>query len=385
MRITQLTYTPVSVPFSGDEVWTYGRRRGITNVLVEIETDEGLGGVGEAVGWPTPEIALAVLEDARSDVLGHDPALIVKLMQTLYLRRGWHYFRATAGCALAGLEMALWDLAGKAADLPLHVLFGGAVRDRVPYYWYVPAGSRDEMAETAREGVARGFDTLYLKVGFEPGGTVADVRAVREAVGVGPRLRVDANETWSVAEALSAIRELEPLGLEFVEQPVSMYDLGALGEVQERSRVPIAANQTTWDEFTTLDVLARGLASVIVTDPHQVGGLARFRQVAAVAEIANTPVVKHSFGDLGVTTYAAAHVLATCPNAGLAHQTHAQLLADDIVTGGVPALPDGSLALPDGPGIGIELDRDRVERYADLFCREGAFSAYEPHAEVPAT
>jgi L-alanine-DL-glutamate epimerase-like enolase superfamily enzyme len=381
MRITALTCTPVSVPFSVDEVWAYGRRRGITNVLVEVETDEGLVGVGEAVGWPAPEIALAVLESARPHVLRHDATRIGELMQTLYLRCGWHYFRATAGCALAGLEMALWDLAAKDAGLPLHVLFGGAVRDRIPYYWYVPAGSRDAMAETAREGVSLGFDTLYLKLGFEPGGTVADVSAVREAVGDGPRLRVDANEAWSVAESLRAIRELEPLGVEFVEQPVSMYDLAALAEVQERARVPIAANQTTWNEFTTLDVLVRGLASVIVTDPHQVGGLARFRMIAAAAEIADTPVVKHSFGDLGVSALAAAHVLATCPNAGLAHQTHAQLLADDVVAGGVPAPVDGGLSLPEGPGIGVELDRDRVERYADVFRREGSFSAYEPHAE----
>jgi glucarate dehydratase len=380
MRVSGLTFTPVSVPFDGEERWSYGRRRGITNVLVELETDEGVVGVGEAVGWPTPEVALAVLEDARPQVVGRDPALVVECMQHLYMRRGWHYFRATAGCALAGVEMALWDLVAKAADLPLHVLFGGAVRERVPYYWYVPADSREAMAETAREGVALGFDTLYLKVGFEPGGTVADVRAVREAVGPGPRLRVDANEAWSVAESLRAIRELEPLGLEFVEQPVSMYDLAALGEVSERSRVPIGANQTTWDEFATLDVLVRGLASVVVTDPHQVGGLARFRQVAAAAEIADTPVVKHSFGDLGVTTLAAAHILATCPNAGLAHQTHGQLLADDVVAGGVPALVDGALGLPDAPGIGAELDPDRVGRYADLYRREGPFSPYEAAA-----
>ncbi|MBD0318088.1 MAG: mandelate racemase/muconate lactonizing enzyme family protein [Thermoleophilia bacterium] len=379
MRVTGLICTPVSVPFEGEEVWAYGCRRGVTNVLVELETDEGLTGVGEAVGWPTAEIALAVLESVRGEVLGHESALIRELMQTLYHRRGWHYFERTAGCALAGLEMALWDLAGKAAGLPLHVFFGGAVRERVPYYWYVPSGSPEAMAEAAREGVALGFETLYLKLGFAPGGTVADVHAVRAAVGDGPRLRVDANEAWSVSESLHAIRELEPLRLEFVEQPVSMHDVAGLAEVHERSRVPVAANQTSWDEGTTFDVLVRGLADAIVTDPHQLGGLARFRTLAAVAEIADTPVVKHSFGDLGVSALAAAHVLAACPNAALAHQTHAQLLADDVVVGGVPPLVDGSLALPEAPGIGAELDRERVERYADAYRREGSFSPYEPH------
>jgi L-alanine-DL-glutamate epimerase-like enolase superfamily enzyme len=381
MRIANFTTTVVSVPFSAEEVWAYGRRRGITNVLVEVETDEGHTGIGEAVGWPTPQIAVDVLESARPLVVGADPWRIEELMRRLYLERGWHYFRHTAGCALAGLEMALWDLSGKASGLPLHVLFGGALREQVPYYWYVPAGDLETMRRTAQEGVERGFGTVYLKLGFQNGGTVEAARAVREAIGPLPLLRVDANEAWSVSEALRVIHELEPLGIEFVEQPVNMYDLDALAEVQERASVPIGANQTSWDEFATLAVLTRGIASVIVTDPHQLGGLSRFKKVAAIAEIADTPVVKHSFGDLGVSTIAAAHVLATCPNASLAHQTHYQLLEADVVTGGPPAFEYGSLALPDGPGIGIDLDPERVEEYAELYVREGELSPYAPHRQ----
>ena len=378
MRISALRTTIVSVPYTEDEIWVYGRRRGITNILVEVGTDEGLVGIGEAVGWPTPRIAVEVLESVEPAVLGRDPARIEELMRDLYLRRGWHYFRNTAGAALGGLEMALWDLAGKRAGLPLNVLFGGPVRERVPYYWYVPAGDHESMARTAREGVERGFGTVYLKVGFEHGGTIEAVRAVREAIGPEPRLRVDANEGWNVTEAVRFIRALEPLGLEFVEQPVNMYDLDALAEVSERVSIPIAANQTTWDEFATLAVLARGSAHVVVTDPHQVGGLSRFKKVAAMCEIADTPVVKHSFGDLGVTTYAAAHVLATCPNAGLAHQTHYQLLDVDVIAGGPPVFEEGGLALPDGPGIGVELDPERVAGFAELYERKGEFSPYEP-------
>src|SRR5439155_19625834 len=372
--------TTVSVQFTADEVWAYGRRRGITNLLVEVETDDGLVGLGEAVGWPTPEVAERVLDAAAPVALGHDAFRIEELMRRLYAERGWHYFRNTAGCALAGLEMALWDVVAKASSLPLHVLFGGAVRERVPYYWYVAAGPPEQMAASAREGVERGFSSVYLKVGFADGGSLETVRAIREAIGPDAALRVDANEAWSAGEAVAAIRELEPLGLEFVEQPVNMYDLAALEEVQERVSVPIAANQSSWDEFATLEILVRGLASVVVTDPHQLGGLQRFKKVAAMAEIADTPVVKHSFGDLGVSTIACAHVLATCPNAGLAHQTHYQLLGEDVIQGGPPAFENGGLALPDAPGIGVELDRDRVGEFAELYSRDGFFSPYEPHA-----
>src|SRR5262249_26025061 len=108
-RIASVRTTAVSVPFATDEVWAYGRRRGITNLLVEVETDDGVVGLGESVGWPTPEVAERVLEAATPLALGHDVFRIEELMRRLYLERGWHYFRHTAGCALAGLEMALWD------------------------------------------------------------------------------------------------------------------------------------------------------------------------------------------------------------------------------------------------------------------------------------
>jgi L-alanine-DL-glutamate epimerase-like enolase superfamily enzyme len=383
VRVSELHLTPVSVPFDRDELWSYGRRSGISNVLVQVVTDEGVTGVGEAVGWPSPEVALAVLEDARPVVLGRDPFRIGDVMRVLYDRRGWHYFRHTAGCALGGLEMALWDAVAKACGLPLHSLFGGAIRERVTYYWHVPAGDAPSMVAAARSGVESGYNTLYVKVGFEQGGTVREVRAVRDAVGPGPRIRVDANEAWTVAEARAAVREMEGLGLEFVEQPVNMYDHDALAEVSDGSSVPIAANQTTWDEYATLYVLKRGIAAVVVTDPHQAGGLARFKQLCAIAEIAGVPVVKHSFGDLGISTYACAHVLSSCANCGLAHQTHCQLLHDDVIVGGVPRHKGGALELPEAPGIGVELDPDRVDRYSRLYAGGTVFSAYEAPKEQP--
>ena len=370
--------TTVSVPFASDELWAYGRRRGITNVLVELETDDGLVGLGEAVGWPTPEVAEAVLETFREVVLGADPFRTEELTQTVFRRHPWHYFRQTAGCVLGGIEMACWDLVGKACALPLHVFFGGAVRDRVPYYTTVTPGEPADMARQAQEGVERGFETVYLKVGFGKGGDFEAVHAVREAVGPGPRLRVDANEAWTAGEAVAEIRRLEELDIEFVEQPVNMYDLDALTYVRERVNVPIGGNQTTWHEFATLDALKRPSVDAVVSDPHQVGGLARFKKVAAIAEIADAPIVKHSFGDLGVCSLASAHVLATCYNAGLGHQTHYHHLADDVIEGGKPEFEGGGLALPDAPGIGVALDPDRVERYAELYETNGWFSPYEP-------
>jgi L-alanine-DL-glutamate epimerase-like enolase superfamily enzyme len=340
-----------------------------------------VSGVGECPGHPSAPLVREVLEGVRETVIGRNPLLIESLVNVLMAQRGLHHFRHAANVALGGLEMALWDIVGKVAGRRLADLFGGPVRDLVPYYQYIPMAPSEEMAARAAEAVAAGFTTIYLKSGFERRKDVADVASVREAIGSGPRLRIDPNEAWSPAEAIAIIHELEPYELEFVEQPVSMYDLDGLARVRRAVRTPVAANQGAWLEFDVLDIVRKRAADVVLTCPHQLHGLLAFKKVAALLEIAGIPIIKHSFGDLGVTTHAAAQVIATCPNATLANQTHYNLLDEDVIAGGPPAFEDGALSLPDRPGIGIELDRERVALYEEAYLRDGEFSVYGPVAE----
>jgi L-alanine-DL-glutamate epimerase-like enolase superfamily enzyme len=376
VRITGLEVTIVSVPFTQPETWVWGRRHGITNALVEVSTDEGVTGIGECPGHPHVALVGEVLGAIAKTIVGQDPLRIERILSVLMARRGLHHFRHAANIALGGVETALWDIAGKIADQPLANLFGGRVRDRVPYYFYVPMASSEEMAAAAAKGAARGFETIYLKSGFDRQKDVADVAAVRAAVGPQVNLRIDANEAWSVADAISIARELEPYDLEFIEQPVSMYDIDGLARVRRAVRTPIAANQAAWLEFDVLEIVRRRAADVILTCPHQLHGLLAFRKVASLCELAGLPIIKHSFGDLGITTLAAAQVLSTLPAATLANQTHYNLLDDDVIAGGPPVFEGGALAAPGGPGIGARLDPDRVARYAETYRREGEFEVY---------
>ena len=381
MRIAELRVTVVSLPLREPETWIWGRRFGITNAIVEVVTDEGLVGVGECPGHPSVRLVREVLDLARDVIVGEDPLRIEHVLHLLLARRGLHHFRHAANVALGGLETALWDIVGKVAGQPLASLFGGPLRDQIPYYSYIPMGPSERMAAQAAAAVAEGFGTIYLKSGFEREKDVADVAAVREAIGAGPKLRIDSNEAWSPAEAIAIIHELEPYDLEFVEQPVSMYDLDGLARVRRAVRTPVAANQAAWLEFNVLDIVRKRAADVVLTCPHQLHGLSAFKKVAALLEIAGLPIVKHSFGDLGVTTYAAAQILATCPNATLANQTHYNLLDDDVIAGGPPVFENGALTLPDGPGIGVELDREKLALYEGVYTREGEFTVYGPVAE----
>jgi L-alanine-DL-glutamate epimerase-like enolase superfamily enzyme len=378
MRIRSIEVTIVSVPFDKPEAWRFGRAWGVTNVLVQVHTDEDIVGLGEAPGNPAATVIAEAIRTMAGLLIGHDASRIVPALRLLRAR-GWHHYRYIGNTASAALEMALWDILGKARGCPISDFFGGLQRDLVPFYWYLPVSDRDpaRAVQEAVEGVERGFDTIYIKVGFDLLNDLAITQAVREAVGPSVALRVDANEGWAPHEAIRMLTALEELDLEFCEQPIDMRDVEALARLRSRTRTPIGANQTAWLDHNVLDIAARHAADVILTDPHQAGGLSVFRDVAGICEIAGLPLAKHSFGDLGVTTAASLHLLGGLPEPTLAHQTHLELLQSDLL-----ARPfefrEGALAVPRGVGLGVELDRADVARYARLYEEIGEFSGYAP-------
>lgn len=378
MRSTIVDFrtTIVSVPFTEPETWAYGQRLGISNVIVELETDHGEIGLGEAIGFPSVRVVNEVLKLMRPLVIGRDPFDHEVIVHELTKLHGWHHFRHTGACALGGIDIALWDLVGKIAKQPIYKLFGGAFRDRIPYYWYVPNKDLQSMAAMARRGVDQGFDTVYVKLGTGFDRDLEVARTLREAIGPQPKLRVDANEAWADGSALAIMRRMAEYDIEFFEQPLYFYDHDGAAHLRQALGLPVGANQSAWDEADILQVVKKGAADVALTDQHQLGSLARFSRAGWLLAGAGIPTIKHSFGDLGISSSAAIHVMASCPGFSRANQTHMTILTDDILMGGLPTFDRGCLPLPQGPGLGVELDRARVDRYAGYFEEHGEFPAY---------
>ncbi|HEV2378964.1 MAG TPA: mandelate racemase/muconate lactonizing enzyme family protein [Terriglobia bacterium] len=376
MRIVEFKTTIVSVPFKGPETWAFGKKFGISNVVIELKTDTGLVGLGEAVGFPSVRVVDEVLRSMQPIVLGRDPFDNAVLIHELTFNFGWHHFRHTGNCALAGIDMALWDLVGQCTREPLYKLFGGAFRKRIKYYWYVPDMELGAMAEMAKQGIEQGFDTVYVKLGrgFEHDLQVAQV--VRSAVGPRAKLRVDANESWADGSALSIMASMSQYDIEFFEQPLLYYDHDGAASLRRALGLPVAANQSAWTEPDIVEIIKKGAADVILTDQHQIGSLMRLHRAAWMLAGLGIPVIKHSFGDLGISTAAAKHVMASCPNFERANQTHFGVLTDDIIVGGLETFRNGCLTLPEGPGLGVKLDPARVERYAEYYREQGEFSSY---------
>lgn len=387
MQITGLRPTVVAVPFRRDEFWAFGRRRGLVSVLLEVDTDEGIVGLAEASAYPTPDVVLAVLRSLEPLVVGQDPFRIERISKRIEAIGTWHHVGQSSP-AIAAVETACWDIVGKVCGQPLVNLFGGRVRDEVEYFYYLHRGDPSAVADDARAAVEQGYRTLYLKVGSDdPADDLARVEAIREGGGDRARIRVDANESWSTGTAVRLVREMDRrAGLELVEQPTSGRNLDEMAHLRCSIDVPLLSNEATWTRHDVLAVLKAGAADVVSVDNQMDGGLLNLKRAAGICDAGALPVLKHSLGELGVATYAGCHVLASTPNVLHASQAYGSLLADDVVAG-VDVLPyrDGHLAVPEGPGLGIELDRDKVERYARLYREEGAGFAFHDLEATSAT
>ena len=270
-----------------------------------------------------------------------------------------------AEVAKAGLEMACYDVVGKALGTPVYNLLGGLVRDRVPLSFSIPFGEPGEMARFAAELAGQGYRTVKVKVGVDARRDVEAVRRVREAVGPDVRVRVDANMAWRTPkEAVGMIADMEPYRPELVEQPLQPRDLAGMAFVRRHARVPIMADESVWTPRDAMDVIRAGAADVVNVYVSESGGLLPASRTFAMCEAAGIPCMIGSMPEFGVGTAAAIHLGVAMTNLGLDSDTCGVLYhAEDCLA--TPLRIEAGFAYPPaGPGLGVELDMDVVKRWS---------------------
>jgi L-alanine-DL-glutamate epimerase-like enolase superfamily enzyme len=350
--------------------WTGGIRESASGLIVEIFTDEGLVGIGEAPGPTIPTVKTIIDREFAQFLLEEDPHRVEWLVHRLEeYSRNWS---AIAAYAIAGVEMALLDLKGKSLEVPVAELLGGYCRERAPVIGYLFIDTPEANATKAAEFVEAGHTELKLKVGRDLGQDYDTIAAIRDRVGSDVKIRIDANMNWSVPAAIKWIKALEPLDIQFVEQPVPDFDLRGLAEVRRAVSTPIAADESCTTLRSALDLIEADAVDVFVVYPSEAGGLTRATQIAAVADAAGKWCVIGSWAELGVATIANTHVVAASSNFPFASDTHYPLQVDDVLTSAVQ-IEDGSIAVPHDPGLGVTLDPDRVAQLAGLELRESPF------------
>lgn len=371
MRITALRTRPLALAFKEPYHWAGRVDYGAVNVLVEVETDEGITGYGESTAARPAEGVVAALQGVAGLLVGEPPADIERLMRRCRFLGGFSHNPRFANLALAGVEMALWDILGKAANRPVHQLMGGACRAEVDYFAFPQGDTAGALAEDARAAVEAGYSVVYMKVGRGERADLENVAAVRAAIG-DRKLRLDANEAWDVHTAIRMINRLARFEPEFIEQPTPALSLAALKQVKDAVRVPIAADQSVYTLNDVYEVCRQQAADLIVLSFHETGGLLAFKKACAIAEAAGIAICLHGQSVSGMTDLAQHQVALSLPNLTDGNQIMHQLLVEDVLAAPDITPRQGKLnaAVASRPGLGFELNWDAIARATERYVRE---------------
>jgi muconate cycloisomerase len=368
LKITQVTTIPVEIPINAQRAIRSGRGSHTTSpfLIVQVYTDEGVVGLGEVsctAAWSGEDhFTAARMIDTylAPQLLGQDPTEIERLTQRMARVIAHNPFTKSA------IEMALWDILGKVANLPVYRLLGGAVRDFVTTKFSVSGLEAPRAAEIAAWAVEQGFRTMKVKVGIQPDEDVDRVYAVRAAVGPDIRLGIDANGGWSPRVAIQTIPRLYDANIYFAEQPVADLDVAWLADVRRNVRVPIMADESVFNLQDAMAVVRAGAADILSVYVGKGGGIGPARKMVAVAEAAGLVCTIGSNLELGVASAAMIHLGMATPTIA-AEEFPCDILTpffyeDDILLDPLPI--EGGKARPHNkPGLGVELDPHKIAKY----------------------
>ena len=381
MRIKDIRATPITVPLEAPLRHANGCHWGrFVRTIIEVETDEGLVGLGEMGGGG--ESATAAVHALKPYLVGRDPARIEEMRFLIANPTASLYNNRTQ--IVAALEFACLDLLGKQWDVSVSDILGGRLRDRVPFASYLffrypnrNNGSRevrtaDQLVKEALSLKERyGFSTHKLKGGvFAPEYELDCYRALADAL-PGDTFRFDPNGVWSVEQAIWFGQQIEDIRNDYYEDPV--FGLHGMRRVRDKVRMPLATNTVVVNfEQLCANVLDTAI-DVILLDTTFWGGIRPCIKAAGICEAFQYGVAVHSSGELGIQLATMLHLGAILPNLTFAADAHYHHLKDDIIEGGKMAYVDGAIAVPTGPGLGVRLDRDKMAEYHELYQRLGSY------------
>ena len=378
MKIIDLKTRTVAIPLNAQLRHNTGVHPGyFLRTVLELVTDEGLVGLGEVGGGDQR----GALQKLKPRILGLDPFHLGVIKQKV-LRSIYYLSNARS---YAAIEMACLDIQGKAMNRPVSDLLGGVVRDRVPFIAYLfwrydrPGGGHDERAEDLADFCVQlhaelGVQAMKLKAGvMEPLEEARVLELCRERLGDGFGLRIDPNGVWSVATAVRVGQRLEPLNIEYFEDPA--WGLEGNAAVRQKIRIPIATNMYP-ARFDDLGPAIRmGAVDIVLTDLHYWEGPRGVKDLVAVCRTFNLGVAMHSGAEFGIELAAMLHTAATLPTMTFAGDAHYHFLTDDIIQGGLMKYENGCIRVPTGPGLGVALDEDKMQKYERYYEEKGDYYA----------
>ncbi len=357
-------------PFAYSQAWY--RRRGA--MLVEVTTAEGITGWGEAFG--PPELTAPVVAWLAPLVVGQDAMAREAIWQALYNRLRDHGQRGLVVEAISAIDIALWDIAGQATGLPVHRLLGGPLRTEVEayatgFYRRERDDHADYLAEEAAQRLSEGYRWLKLKTGWGLAEDIALTRGFRAAIGPGVGLMIDCNHAYDAGTAIAYGCAVADLDIAWFEEPVPPEDLDGYLEVKARQPIPVAGGEAAFARWGFRDMIVRRCADILQPDVAACGGISELKKIADMASAFGVRVNPHVWGT-GVAMAASLHLLAVLPDNPpglfprpplLEFDRSPHPVRDEATT--MPAVSaEGRVRVPEGPGLGVAVDRAALRRFA---------------------
>src|SRR3954467_6663587 len=379
MTISDLRATSITVPLEAPLRHANGCHWGrFVRTIIELETDTGLVGLGEMGGGG--EAAEAAILSLKKYLVGRDPARLEEMRFLLANPTASLYNNRTQ--LVAAIEFACLDVLGQAWGVPVHDILGGALRDRVPfasYLFFRYAGRNGGEVRTAEQLVANaaalkkahGFRSHKLKGGvFHPDYELECFRALADSV-PGDRVRFDPNAVWSTEQAIRFGQAIEDLDNDYLEDPC--FGLHGMRRVREKVRMPLATNTVVVNfEQLSANVLDTAV-DVILLDTTFWGGIRACVKAAGICQTFQLGIAVHSSGELGIQLATMLHLGAVIPGLAFAADAHYHQLTDDVIEGGLMKYENGAIRVPEKPGLGVKLDREKLQKYSELYKRLGNY------------
>jgi L-alanine-DL-glutamate epimerase-like enolase superfamily enzyme len=365
MRIATIEALPLSATMAPLRIatTTFTECRAL---IVRLTTDDGLVGIGESLVRTAPRVTQLLVEETLAPILlGKDPLDAAGLWWEMFsaMRTRGH----TKGHfveAISGVDMALWDIIGKALGLPLYRALHGFGRRELPAYGSsIFMGETAEMEAQARRLLDKGYDALKIKIGMGVERDVAAVAAIRAMVGPAVRLMVDANSVYDAQTAIRLGRRLEPYDLEWFEEPVPPYDLRGYQQVKAGQPIPIAAGEGEFTLYGFRDLLATGAVDIVQPDAGRMGGFTEGMRIAALIQAENKRFAPHTGMCSAVNIVAGMHYAAAAPGFLTFEFMELDHPLIDIFREDLPRPVRGRIEMPETPGLGVELDPKKIERW----------------------
>jgi len=365
MKITRIETIPVGIPLVKSFVTSLGSIKRVDNVVIKVYTDNDIVGIGESPGSDPPftgetqeSIKVTIDKYLAPLLIGEDPFNTERIMSKLTTIP-----RNT--CAKSGIDMALYDIVGKALEIPVFKLLGGCYRDKIPLGDSISLKEKDEMVREAINFMKSGLRAIKIKIGSQdPKKDMENVTAIRDALGPNVKIGVDANQGYSPATAVKVLKEMEKCDLQLIEQPVPAWDLEGMARVAKALDTPIMADESVFTIQDAIKVIRMESADIINIKIQKPGGLYNSKKLAAIAEAADVPCFGACLFSTRIATAAAAHFVASTKNIDYECEIYSDYpepyLKEDIVK--TPfRVERGFLEVPKGVGLGIQLDEEKLK------------------------